>query len=117
VLVVDHNPLLREGLSVLIRSQPDMMLVGVAADAAQALELFGEHRPDVTLMDLDLPDAAGLTAIEQIRKMAATACILGLLTYEWDEPSAKALRGGACECVAKDRLDSQFLNLIRRRCR
>ena len=73
ILAVDHNPLLREGLSLLIRLQPDMELVGTAASGEEAVQGFTKHRPDVTLMDLDLPSAAGITAIQKILKIDPAA--------------------------------------------
>ena len=91
ILAVDHNPLLREGLSLLIHLQPDMELVGVVASGEEAVQSFSEHRPDVTLMDLDLPSAAGITAIQEILKIDPATCVLGLLTYEWDESRTEAL--------------------------
>lgn len=117
VLAVDHNPLLREGLCVLIRTQPDMELVAAAVDADQALDLFNKHRPDITLMDLDLPSGSGIKAIEYIRRIDPCACILGLLTYEWDKPARQALRAGAWCCLPKDRLNGMLVALIRDACK
>ena len=110
---MDHNPLLREGLSLLIRLEPDMELVGVVASGREAVEAFTQHRPDVTLMDLDLPSAAGITAIQEILKIDPAACVLGLCTYEWDESSAHALRAGARSCLTKDRLNQDLVSLVR----
>jgi DNA-binding NarL/FixJ family response regulator len=117
LLVVDHNPLLREGLSLLIRLEPDMELLAVAASADEAVELFRQHRPDVTLMDLDLPDRAGIRAIEQIRMIDPSTPILGLVTYEWDESAEKGIRAGAWSYLAKDRLHSELIRQIREYCR
>jgi DNA-binding NarL/FixJ family response regulator len=116
LLVVDHNPLLREGLSLLIRLEPDLELVAVAATADEALELFRKHRPDVTLMDLDLPDAAGIRAIEQIRILDPSTPILGLVTYEWDECAEEGIRAGAWGYIAKDRLHDELIPRIREYC-
>ena len=113
ILAVDHNPLLREGLSVLIGLQPDLELVGVAASAAEAVQAFIQHKPDVILMDLDLPSGAGITAIQQIIKIDPAVCVLGLLTYEWDESCAQALQAGARKCITKDRLNEDLVSLIR----
>jgi CheY-like chemotaxis protein len=98
ILVVDHNPLLSEGLSLLIQLQPDMELVDVVASGKQAVQSFTEQRPDVTLMDLDLPSGAGITAIREILKIDAAACVIGLFTYEGDVSHARALRAGARSC-------------------
>ena len=92
ILAVDHNPLLREGLALLIQLQPDMELVDLVESGKEAVQSFIAHRPDVTLMDLDLPSAAGITAIEEIVKIDPSTCIIGLLTYEWDQSRLQALR-------------------------
>jgi DNA-binding NarL/FixJ family response regulator len=113
---VDHNPLLREGLSLLIRFEPDLELLAVAATGDEAVELFRKDRPDVTLMDLDLPDGAGIRAIEQIRTIDPSARILGLVTYEWDECAEEGIRAGAWGYVAKDRLHDELIPRIREHC-
>ncbi len=113
VLAVDHNPLLREGLSVLIQMQPDLELVGVAAAAEEAVQAFAQHKPDVILMDLDLPSGEAIPVIRQILALDSTACVLGLLTYEWDESCAQALRAGARKCITKDRLNEDLVSLVR----
>jgi len=113
ILAVDHNPLLREGLSLLIQLQPDMELVGLVASGKEAVLSFTEHRPDVTLMDLDLPAGAGITAIQEILKIAPATCVLGLFTYEGDASRAHALRAGARSCLTKDRLNEDLASLVR----
>ena len=113
ILAVDHNPLLREGLSVLIRLQPDMELVGAVASGEEAVQTFIEHRPDVTLMDLDLPSAAAMTAIQKVLKIDPAACVLGLFTYEGDQSRVQAQRAGARGCLAKDRLNQDLAALVR----
>ena len=113
ILAVDHNPLLREGLTLLIDLQPDMELVGVAAAGKEAVQAFTQHRPDVTLMDLDLPSAAGITAIQEILKIDPATCVLGLFTYECDESRARALLAGARSCITKDRLNRDLAALVR----
>jgi DNA-binding NarL/FixJ family response regulator len=113
ILAVGHNPLLREGLSLLIRLQPDMELVGAAASAEEAVQAFAAHRPDVTLMDLDLPCAAAITAIQEIVRLVPAACILGLMTYEQDVSARHALRAGARSCLTKDRLNQELAALVR----
>jgi DNA-binding NarL/FixJ family response regulator len=116
LLVVDHNPLLRNGLSLLIRFEPNMELVAVAASADEAVELFRQHWPDVTLMDLDLPDGAGIKAIREIRTIDPSTSILGLVTYEWDESAGEGVRAGAWGYLAKDRLHHDLVQRIRERC-
>jgi two-component system NarL family response regulator len=113
VLAVDHNPLLREGLSLLIQLESDMELVGVVASGREAVEAFKQHRPDVTLMDLDLPSGSGIMAIQEIRKIDPAACVLGMLTYEWDESRTHALHVGARNCITKDRLNQDLVSLVR----
>ena len=113
ILAVDHNPLLREGLSLLIQLQPDMELVAAVASGKEAVQSFTQHRPDVTLMDLDLPSAAGIAAIQEILKIDPAACVLGLCTYEWDESCSHALRGGARSYLTKDRLNQDLVSLVR----
>jgi len=113
ILVVDHNSLLREGLSLLIQLQPDMELVGPVTSCKEAVQSFIEHRPDVTLMDLDLPSAAGITGIQEILKIDPAACVLGLFTYEYDESRLLALRAGARGCLTKDRLNQDLVSLVR----
>jgi DNA-binding NarL/FixJ family response regulator len=113
ILAVDHNPLLREGLRLLIQLQPDMELVAVAASGQEAVQTFRQHRPDVTLMDLDLPHAEGLTTLREILKIDPATCVIGLLTYQEDESGAHALRAGAKSCVTKDRLNQDLVSLIR----
>jgi DNA-binding NarL/FixJ family response regulator len=115
VLAVDHNSLMREGLALLVRLQPDMKLVGAVATAEEALQVFIDQRPDVTLMDLDRPADAAIGAIRRIRAHDATAHIIGLTTYEPDAAWAGALAAGASQCVSKDRLSSSLPELIRRR--
>jgi two-component system NarL family response regulator len=113
ILAVDHNPLLREGLSILVKLHADLELVGSAASAEEAVVSFTKHRPDVTLMDLDLPAGQGITAIGEILRVDPNACIIGLLTYEWDESNARARRAGARSCLTKDRLNEDLISLVR----
>jgi DNA-binding NarL/FixJ family response regulator len=113
VLIVEHNALLRNGLSLLIQGQPDLELVGVTGSCTEAVDLFAEHRPDVTLMDLDLPDSAGITSLRRILKKDPSACVLGLLTYEEDAACERALKAGARSCITKDRLDQDLAAQIR----
>jgi len=113
ILAVDQNPLLREGLTILIRLQPDMELVGMVESYEEAVYGFALKRPDVTLMDLDLPDGAGLTAIREILKIVPDTCVIGTSTYEWDEACTQALRAGARSCITKDRLNQDLVSLVR----
>jgi CheY-like chemotaxis protein len=105
--------LVETGLSILINLQPDMELVGLVASAPDAVQAFKHHRPDVTLMDLDLPDGAAIQAIHQMLKVDPGACVIGSLTYEWDESCEQALQAGARRCITKDRLNQDLVSLVR----
>lgn len=113
VLAVDHNPLLREGLALLVRLQPDMELVGTARTAAEAVDMYAEQRPDVMLLDLDLPSETAIEAIRSIRSHDASARIIGLTTYEPNDTWTVAMAAGVWQCVAKDRLSDNLPRLIR----
>lgn len=112
ILIVDHNSLLLDGLRTLIGLQPEMELVGVASSASEAVELFLQHRPEVVLMDLDLPESGGIRSIQRIREVDSSTCILGLLTHPQDACAALALRAGARSCITKDRLNRDLIKLI-----
>jgi DNA-binding NarL/FixJ family response regulator len=90
-----------------------MELVGAVASGEEAVQSFTQHWPDVTLMDLDIPSAAGITAIRQILKIDPAAYILGLFTYEGDESYVHAQRAGAWSCITKDRLNQDLASLVR----
>lgn len=113
VLVVDRNPLMREGLALLVRLQSDMRLVDAVATPEEALQRYTEQRPDVTLMDLDVPSQSAIATIRRIREWDAGARIIGLTTYEQDGAWAQALAAGARQCVAKDHLSDGLPGLIR----
>ncbi len=89
-----------------------MELVGLAASRDEAVQLFSQHRPDVTLMDLDLPHGAATLAIRDLLRIDPAVCVIGLLTFEGDEACAQALRVGARVCVTKDRLNQDLTKLI-----
>jgi two-component system NarL family response regulator len=110
---VDHNPLLREGLTLLFDLHPDLELTGVVASGEEAIQAFTQHRPDVTLMDLDLPSGAAITAIREILKLDPATSVIGTSTYEWDESYTQALRAGARSCITKDRLNQDLVPLVR----
>ena len=113
VLIVERNPLLRDGLSLLIQGQPDLELAGATGSCEEAVELFVRHSPDVTLMDLDLPDSAGITTLRRILKIDPATCVLGLITYEEDAARERALSAGGRGCITKDRLNRDLVVLIR----
>jgi DNA-binding NarL/FixJ family response regulator len=113
VLVADDHPVVRSGLAGVIGQQPELTLVGEAANGRQALERFREHRPDVVLMDLRMPDMDGVSAIEAIRAEFPDARILALTTYEGDVDIHRALEAGARGYLIKDMLLTDVLGAIR----
>jgi two-component system, NarL family, response regulator len=113
VLVADDHPVVRNGLAGVIAQQPELALVAEAANGRQALERFREHRPDVVLMDLRMPEMDGVAAIEAIRAEFPSARILALTTYEGDVDIHRALEAGARGYLIKDMLLADVLNAIR----
>jgi DNA-binding NarL/FixJ family response regulator len=95
VLSVDDHPLLREGITAVINSQPDMLMIADAASAHDGILQFRKHRPDVTLMDLRLPDMSGVDTIVAIRAEFPDARIIMLTTFEGDVEIQRALEAGA----------------------
>jgi DNA-binding NarL/FixJ family response regulator len=113
VFSVDDHPLLREGIAAIINSQPDMELVAQAATAQTGLEQFRKHLPDVTLMDLRLPDESGIDAMKAIRKEFPDARIIMLTTFEGDVEIQRALEAGARGYMLKSMPPKELLDVIR----
>lgn len=113
VFMVDDHPLMREGIAAIVRSQPDMELVADAATGCEAIQRFGEHRPDVTLMDVRLPDMSGIDAVIAIRSEFPAARILMLSTFEGDVEIQRALRAGARGYLLKSLPPARLLGGIR----
>ncbi len=113
ILAVDDHPLLREGISALVSSQPDMELVGEAANGREALEQFRKCRPDVTLMDLQMPILNGIEAIVEIRREFPEARFIVLTTYKGDVNVVRALTAGARGYLLKNLLRKDLLETIR----
>jgi DNA-binding NarL/FixJ family response regulator len=113
LLAVDDHPLLRDGIRALIADQPDMHLAGEAASGFEAIAKFREIRPDVTLMDLQMPDLSGIDAIIAIRSEFPHARILVLTTYGGDALAERALRAGAQAYVLKGLVRKDLLETIR----
>lgn len=113
VLSVDDHPLLREGIAAIINSQPDMVLVSQASSGTGAIQQYREHRPDVTLMDLRLPDLSGIDAMIAIRTEFAEARIIMLTTFEGDVEIQRALQAGARGYLLKNMPPSEILDMIR----
>jgi DNA-binding NarL/FixJ family response regulator len=113
ILCVDDHQLLREGIAAVVEGQPDMRLVGEATNGQQAIDSFRRHRPDVTLMDLRMPDMNGIEAITAIRAEFPTARIIVLTTYAGDALAVDALRAGASGYLLKNLLRKELLETIR----
>lgn len=113
IFSVDDHPLLRQGIAAIINSQPDMTLVAQAANGSEAIQLFREHQPDVTLMDLRLPDMSGIDALIAIRTEYPAACIVMLTTFEGDVEIQRALQAGARGYVLKSTPAKDLVDVIR----
>jgi DNA-binding NarL/FixJ family response regulator len=113
VLALNHNSIFREGLRIFIEAQPNVTLAGSVADADAAVLLFAELRPDLTLVDLNLPSGRGIDAIRRIRGIDRDAWIIGLVTYEWDDCGTEAIAAGALAVLSKDLIMDKLMPLIR----
>jgi DNA-binding NarL/FixJ family response regulator len=113
ILTVDDHPLLRQGISAMIRSQRDMELVAEASTGKEGLERFREHRPDITLMDLRLPDMNGVDVMAAIRAEFPDARIIVLTTFEGDVEIQRALEAGARGYLLKSMPPKELLDGIR----
>jgi len=113
VLSADDHPLLREGIATLINSQPDMKLIAEAANGQEAIHQFNQHRPDVTLMDLRLPDISGIDAVIAIRSEHPEARIIMLTTFEGDVEIQRALEAGARGYLLKSMPPKDMVEAIR----
>jgi two-component system NarL family response regulator len=113
VLVVDDHPLMRDGIAIGLADEPDIQLVAEAADGRAGIEAFRKHRPDVTLMDLQMPDMSGIEAMQTIRSEFPDACIIVLTTYRGDVHVTNALRSGARAFLLKSTLRNELRDTIR----
>ena len=113
IVAVNRNRIFRDGLSVLIDMQPDLTLLASVASPYEAVRLFAEMRPDLTLMDLDQPSNMGLEAIQQIRILDPEAWVIGLLTNDWDDIGTQALNAGADSILTKDSISQRLMPVIR----
>ena len=113
ILAVDDHPMLREGIASLVASQSDMELVAEASTGREALEQFRNHRPDLTLMDLQMPDIGGIEAMIAIRDEFPEARIIVLTTYKGDVQVLRALKAGARAYLLKGLLRKELLETIR----
>ncbi|WDA40968.1 response regulator [Erythrobacter sp. BLCC-B19] len=113
VLIVDDHPILREGVAAIIELQDDMVVAGNAANGAEAIVQFAALRPDVVLMDLQMPGMAGVEAVEAIRADYPDARIIILTTYTGDAKALAAMRAGASGFLLKSSLRRELLGAIR----
>lgn len=113
ILTADDHPLIRQGIAGLVATQSDMGVIAEAANGREAIEQFRTHRPDVTLMDLQMPETSGLDAITAIRGEFPDARIIVLTTYSGDVQVLRALKAGARGYLMKDVLDRELLDAIR----
>jgi DNA-binding NarL/FixJ family response regulator len=113
ILSADDHPLLREGIAGLVASQPDMEVVAEASNGREAVEQYRKHRPDVTLMDLQMPEMSGIDAMGAIRAEFPEARIIVLTTYTGDVQVMRALKAGARAYLLKGQLRKELLDTIR----
>lgn len=113
VFSVDDHPLLREGIAALVNSQPDMALVAEASNGAEAIQVFKQQVPDVTLLDLRLPDMSGIDILIAIRNEFPDARIIMLTTFEGDVEVQRALQAGARGYLLKNMPPTELLEVIR----
>ena len=113
VLTVDDHSLLRKGIAALVNAEPDMKLIAEASNGQEAVESFRLHRPDVTLMDIQMPGFNGIEAINRIRSEFPDAHIIVLTTYTGDAQVVKALRAGARAYILKGHVHRELLETIR----
>ena len=113
VLCVDDHRIVREGLRMIINGEPDMLVVDTAANGREAVERYRAHTPDITLMDLQLPEMGGVDAIRAIRAQDATARIIVLTMYKGDEDIHRALAAGASTYLLKDTLADDLPRIVR----
>jgi DNA-binding NarL/FixJ family response regulator len=114
IFSIDDHPLMREGIAAIIRNEPDMLLVAEASNGREAIQGFREHRPDVTLMDLRLPDISGIDAMVAIRTEFPDARIIMLTTFEGDVEIRRALQAGAAGYMLKTMPRRQLVDTIRK---
>lgn len=114
VLICDDHPIMRVGIAAIIQSQPDMEVTAQAGTAQEAIRMFRQHQPHVTLMDLRLPDRSGVEAIRAIRHSAPEARIVVLTTYEGDEDIHQALEAGAMGYLVKGMPHEVLVDALRK---
>src|SRR5262245_43896814 len=113
ILTVDDHHLLRQGIAGVLQGERDMLVVGEASNGREAIEVFRSRKPDVTLMDLQMPDMNGIDAIVAIRQEHPQARIIVLTTYEGDALARRALKAGVAGYILKDMIRTELLEAIR----
>ena len=113
ILAVDDHALVRQGIAVLVGTQPDLVLVAEASNGREAVQQFSAHRPDITLMDLQMPEMNGLDAIIAIRGQVPDAKIIVLTTYKGDAQILRALKAGAQGYLLKNTFHKELIDTIR----
>ena len=113
ILSVDDHPMLREGIAAVLASEDDMVLVAEASNGREAIEQFRTHRPDVTLMDVQMPEVNGIDAIAKIREEFPDARIIVLTTYTGDAQAARAFKAGASGYLLKNMVRKELIDTIR----
>lgn len=113
ILTVDDHPLLRKGIAALVNGEPDLKLVAEASNGKEAIDAFRSHRPDITLMDLQMPEVDGIDAIDRIRREFPEARIIVLTTYSGDTQVLRALKAGARGYLLKGHVHKELLDAIR----
>ena len=113
VFSVDDHPLLREGIAAIINNQPDMQMVAQAANGSEAIQLFRQHQPDVTLLDLRLPDMSGIDVLIALRSEFPEARVIMLTTFEGDVDIRRSLEAGARGYMLKNMPPKELVEVIR----
>lgn len=114
VLIVDDHPIMRVGIAAIINARPDMVTVAEASSGEEAISIFAQHHPDITLMDLRLPGISGVETIRRIRAAHPSACFVVLTTYEGDEDIYQALEAGARAYIIKGMQHEALVDALRR---
>jgi DNA-binding NarL/FixJ family response regulator len=113
ILCVDDHPLVRKGIASILANEPDMVLVAEANNGREAVSLFKEHKPDVTLMDLRMPEIDGTSATRMIRQEAPDARIIALTSYDGDQDIYRALEAGVRGYILKEMVHTEVVRAIR----